>query len=120
MKQMNRELRQHWRPIFRGQEVPDFGMMQDALKYDDTSFEDDRLLPTPHEAPTGRGHLHDGLHTANYVTQVLHDIHPSLKAAYQGGSLNHRIDNANYAAGPVVNKNVVTDQQFSPPSRKEW
>ena len=84
MKKTYRQLEQHWAPIYKGQEAPDFQLMRELIKqHDSTEFKDERrVFPLPETAPTGKGYMHDDRETSHFVRETLHRINPLLSTAY--------------------------------------
>ena len=89
MRRVYREMHQNWQPLFKGQEVPDFQLMEAALQHDTTQFpEEDRLYAMPHKAPTGHGYMMDDRETSHFVHNTLRVIDPVLASAYMGGHVS--------------------------------
>lgn len=84
MKKTYRQLSEHWQPIFKGQQRPDYSTMRELIaQHDTTTFTDNkRVFPLPEVAPTGKGYMHDNRETSHFVRETLHRINPLLSIAY--------------------------------------
>ena len=93
LKRAHREFTEHWAPLHRYADVPDFGLLRSAIKHDQTKFnEQEREYLMPVEPPTGGGFNADDRETSHFVHETLRRINPILSQAYMHAPVDDHRD----------------------------
>ena len=83
LKRAHREFTEHWAPMHKYADAPDFALLRSAVQHDTTDFntrEREYLMPV--QPPTGGGFGADDRETSHFVHETLRRINPVLSQAY--------------------------------------